>query len=220
MTAGVYQLRNGVTGGCFIGQSRNLEKWFYWQRLTLRGGRHTNKILQAAWDEFGEGAFEWMVLEEVELAPDEPKREAVARLRKAQRRWHDQLQPEYNVLAPARWEAPREVAGVYQLLNVVTNERYVGCSVDVATRLGQHRRHLEKRKHHNRRVQAAWDEFGEKAFVFGLLDVVDLSDCLDENGRRVKWKACQQLKQAERRWFEWVRPEYNFLGQIFKWMKL
>lgn len=63
-------------------------------------------------------------------------------------------------------------AGVYKIENLLTHQVYIGSSIKVEIRLGQHRRALAKGRHKNKRLQSAWDEFGPYAFDFSLIERV------------------------------------------------
>ncbi len=62
---GVYEIRNTVTGECYIGKADSFEARWKLHRDTLRERRHHNHLLQAAWNSYGEDAFEFTVLEEI-----------------------------------------------------------------------------------------------------------------------------------------------------------
>lgn len=66
----VYAIRNKVTGDEYIGSTERPRTRWQNHRYLLRNGKHTARLLQAAWDKYGEAAFEWVVLEEVEYIPN------------------------------------------------------------------------------------------------------------------------------------------------------
>ena len=73
MTIGIYQIRNTITGACYIGASRDIETRWSSHRGELRRGAHINPRLQNDWTLYGEVAFEFTVIEQVsstELLPD------------------------------------------------------------------------------------------------------------------------------------------------------
>jgi hypothetical protein len=76
---GVYAIRVEAAGGVYIGATRSsISGRFGNHRAELRRGDHFNRRLQAAWFEYGESTFEWIVLEAI----TEP-----AKLARAERRW-------------------------------------------------------------------------------------------------------------------------------------
>ncbi|MFB9328365.1 GIY-YIG nuclease family protein [Paenibacillus aurantiacus] len=63
---GVFSITNKVNGRRLIGASANLEGAWNRELFGLETGLHGNKLLQADWNEFGPGAFEFEVLERIE----------------------------------------------------------------------------------------------------------------------------------------------------------
>lgn len=63
-TGGIYQI-TGPEGCIYIGSSDNVRRRWKTHRARLRSGAHHNRLLQAAWDEFGEVAFTFALLEEI-----------------------------------------------------------------------------------------------------------------------------------------------------------
>lgn len=62
-TSGVYQIRCIPTGKVYVGSAINVQARWYGHQRALRSSRHHNAHLQAAWDKYGAGAFEFTVLE-------------------------------------------------------------------------------------------------------------------------------------------------------------
>lgn len=88
--AGVYAIRNHLNGKRYTGSTkRGFAYRRYGHLRALRRGEHHSPALQAAFDKYGEDAFEFVVLEVVES----PTRERVLA---AEQRHIDQ-QSEYNV---------------------------------------------------------------------------------------------------------------------------
>lgn len=86
-----------------------------------------------------------------------------------------------------------KIVGVYKIENKFTGECYVGSSRDVRKRWNQHRRHLLRNKHHNYRLQAAYDLHGPDAFIFEILEHVE----------------AEQLIVREQFFMDLLRPQYN-----------
>jgi group I intron endonuclease len=59
--------------------------------------------------------------------------------------------------------------GIYKLINVINDKFYVGSAVDLKRRKTRHFSELRKGKHNNRHLQAAWNKYGEQAFVFVVI---------------------------------------------------
>ena len=62
--SGVYIIRCAKTGYAYIGSATDLEAREKHQRHRYREGRGHNKVLQFAWNLFGESNFTWWVIEE------------------------------------------------------------------------------------------------------------------------------------------------------------
>jgi len=85
-------------------------------------------------------------------------------------------------------------SGIYIIVNVVTGEAYIGSSVDLATRMSQHRALLNAGRHHNPKLQADWNALGEESFLFDVLEVV--------HGH-------SQVTVVEQRYLDERKPQYN-----------
>ena len=67
--------------------------------------------------------------------------------------------------------------GVYSITNRITGRVYIGATTKAcADRWDQHRRHLTASRHHNSQLQADWDKYGERAFRFSVIEIVEDSD--------------------------------------------
>jgi hypothetical protein len=70
----------------------------------------------------------------------------------------------------------KRVSGIYQIQNIITSKVYIGSSVNIRGRWNQHLHTLRKGRHHSRHLQNAWDKYGEKSFIFSVIElVVDVS---------------------------------------------
>lgn len=63
---GVYRIKNIINENCYYGSSKNIEKRWENHKNKLRKNKHINKILQRAWDKYGESNFLFEVVEECE----------------------------------------------------------------------------------------------------------------------------------------------------------
>jgi hypothetical protein len=66
----------------------------------------------------------------------------------------------------------RDVCGVYSIRNSVTQDEYVGSSINVAQRFIQHQALLRRGKHHAARLQDAWNTYGEDIFSLIVLEEI------------------------------------------------
>lgn len=69
----------------------------------------------------------------------------------------------------SRQRPERRAAGIYEIVQIGTDRRYVGSATDLAQRWRQHLAHLERGKHHSVALQRAWNKHGPEAFGFRTL---------------------------------------------------
>lgn len=53
---------------------------------------------------------------------------------------------------------------IYQILNSVDNKRYIGSTINFIKRKSQHKKELERNKHANVYLQAAYNKYGQESF--------------------------------------------------------
>lgn len=90
--AGVYQVKNLVTGKVLLGSSLNLEGPLNRHKFMLKIGSHTNKALQKDWNEFGSEKFAFEILEEAQRK-DVPGFNLADELTLLEMIWLEKLQP-------------------------------------------------------------------------------------------------------------------------------
>ena len=64
-------------------------------------------------------------------------------------------------------------SGIYLIENIVNGKVYVGSAVDFNERFRVHNYYLSKGSHHSQKLQYAWNKYGEKSFVFKILEVIE-----------------------------------------------
>lgn len=74
--------------------------------------------------------------------------------------------------------------GIYKIVNLLNGKVYIGSGLDIFRRWREHKNHLKAQKHHNVRLQRAWNKYGEDAFEFIVIEY-----CLKEflNMREQYW---------------------------------
>lgn len=72
-----------------------------------------------------------------------------------------------------RFARQRPTRGVYALVHVASNLAYIGSSGSLSERKAKHLKELRLGLHYNAGLQAAFDEFGEDAFEFRVIEAVD-----------------------------------------------
>ncbi|MEK7705589.1 MAG: GIY-YIG nuclease family protein [Myxococcota bacterium] len=90
-------------------------------------------------------------------------------------------------------------AGIFQVKNTVTGKVLLGSSLNLDGSLNRHRFMLVNGSHYNRALQQAWKDDRPGAFVFEILDVVDVKD---EPGFNLK----DELAALEQAWIEKIGP--------------
>jgi hypothetical protein len=88
--AGVYQIRNTTTGRSLVASSVNPAGRLNRQRFQLKAGSHPHAELQADWNELGEQAFEFTIVDLLE-PKDEPTYDPKEELAVLETLWRDKL---------------------------------------------------------------------------------------------------------------------------------
>lgn len=69
--------------------------------------------------------------------------------------------------------------GIYFIKNILTNQYYIGQSSNLQKRLRDHRNNLVNNKHHNKHLQSSWNKYGEKNFIFKIIEECDIDNLND-----------------------------------------
>ena len=69
-----------------------------------------------------------------------------------------------------RKKMKRNNSGIYKILNIVNKKVYVGSTADFTFREQEHFYRLEKRFHHNVKLQNAFNKYGRQNFVFEIIE--------------------------------------------------
>jgi group I intron endonuclease len=89
-------------------------------------------------------------------------------------------------------------AGIYAICNSINGHCYVGSSAHLRSRQQQHFSQLRRGRHYNYHLQAAFQKYGEEAFVFCVLEPLE-----DKN----------LLEEREQFYIDLLHPEYNICPQ-------
>lgn len=71
-----------------------------------------------------------------------------------------------------------ENIGVYKILNKVTNESYIGSSINLKKRKSDHFYLLKQGKHGNSHLQNSYKKYGIENFDFSVLEFCEPDECL------------------------------------------
>jgi hypothetical protein len=98
LTIGVYGLVNTVTGRMLVGSGVNLRSQFNRMRTELRLGVYRHRPLQDDWQQYGEEAFRFDILEEYLPQEKEGFFEIFTSLQALEEKWAQKLQrrPQYT----------------------------------------------------------------------------------------------------------------------------
>jgi group I intron endonuclease len=61
------------------------------------------------------------------------------------------------------------ISGIYQIVNLITEKRYVGYASNIGVRWNGHKYDLRNKKHGNPYLQKAWNKYGSENFRIKLL---------------------------------------------------
>jgi group I intron endonuclease len=84
--------------------------------------------------------------------------------------------------------------GIYKITNIISNKCYIGSSQNIESRFRRHKKDLKNGEHHSRYLQRAWNKYGEKNFLFEIIEeVTDKS----------------QLIEREQHYTDKIKPDYS-----------
>lgn len=66
-----------------------------------------------------------------------------------------------------------KLQGIYLIKNRVNNKIYIGSSISLGNRWGEHLRALEEKNHHNEMLQFDYSKYGYKNFTFEVLEIFE-----------------------------------------------
>jgi group I intron endonuclease len=89
---GVYQIKNKRNGKLYIGSTKNLPGKINSHKFQLKNGLHTNKEMQREFNEVGEEAFSFDILDRLEPRQD-VKYDYTEELKTLEAMWIERLQP-------------------------------------------------------------------------------------------------------------------------------
>ena len=67
---------------------------------------------------------------------------------------------------------PEKVSGIYEIINLVNNNRYVGSATNLWQRWLEHNAALKHQRHHNQHLQNAVNKYGPDCFEFCVVQIV------------------------------------------------
>lgn len=73
-----------------------------------------------------------------------------------------------------------ERAGIYSIENTDSGKVYIGSSINISRRIGEHLRMLHRGEHENKYLQAAWNKYGESKFTFNIKFFCEISELIEQ----------------------------------------
>lgn len=67
----------------------------------------------------------------------------------------------------------KNISGIYAIVNVLNNHKYIGSSRHIRNRLYQHRANLRRNRHHSTHLQNAYNKYGEDKFIWIILEICE-----------------------------------------------
>lgn len=87
-------------------------------------------------------------------------------------------------------------SGIYKITCISNEKFYIGSSNKLRNRITEHKRVLRKGTHPNSKLQRAWNKYGEEAFIFEVVEIVD---------------EVSLLLAREQFWMDSTKPFFNIL---------
>jgi group I intron endonuclease len=85
-------------------------------------------------------------------------------------------------------------SGIYQIINIINEKKYIGSSNNLNKRWRDHRNSLRMNEHHNILLQRIYNKYGDKTLKFSILE--EINDP-------------QELLKKEQFYIDLINPEYN-----------
>lgn len=71
-------------------------------------------------------------------------------------------------------------SGIYAIINIITNVKYIGSAKNIFRRWGEHKKFLKKGTHKNKFLQNSWNKHGELFFDFVTLELCDFCELIEK----------------------------------------
>jgi len=71
------------------------------------------------------------------------------------------------------------ISGIYKILNTKNNKIYIGSSINIEKRFGEHLRALKGSYHNNNHLQSAWNKYGKSNFIFTIIETCSIKNLVE-----------------------------------------
>ena len=75
--------------------------------------------------------------------------------------------------------------GIYKIENILDGKIYIGSSKNLKQRLNSHKRELKNNKHVNKRLQNAYNKYGDNNFYYEIVEFVEESSLLEREQHHI-----------------------------------
>lgn len=89
-------------------------------------------------------------------------------------------------------------SGIYCILNLLNQKKYIGSSKNIYDRLVNHKMMLKNNNHHNNYLQNSWNKYKSNNFIYIILEECDIN----------------KLIEREQFYIDNLKPEYNFITNV------
>lgn len=89
--------------------------------------------------------------------------------------WNEVFEP-IKVIEKVKFNL--NIQGIYEIVNIKNNKRYIGLSQNINERWKQHKYELNYSRHHNVNLQNDWIKYGIKSFRFNVIQEIQNIDDL------------------------------------------
>lgn len=84
--------------------------------------------------------------------------------------------------------------GIYKIVNIVDGKIYIGSSIEILSRLMQHKYRLRGKRHDNDYLQHAFNKYGENSFLFSIVEECVVEDLIERENYYILKYGANDLK--------------------------
>lgn len=71
-------------------------------------------------------------------------------------------------------------SGIYGIICIQNNKIYIGSALNILRRINVHKGQLKQNKHYNKKLQNAWNKYGNKTFYFKIIEKCHKEDLISK----------------------------------------
>ena len=115
-------------------------------------------------------------------------------------------------------EIQGNVGGIYMIYCQFSEEFYIGSALQISKRVYQHLNKLRKGDHVTKKLQKAFDEYGEINFEFYLVKEIEIDCTIVEDEflqKKIKNMNYKNLHDSEQYYINLLEPPYNSTNDVY-----